>query len=145
MGCLQEGLRTKGWAVNHQPGTRVDGYSHLDHQKRDLQVSRKRVVGSQRRLETDKEGAKKRDQSREECCGDACIYTWIVHMLTHINNNCVKVINKPCVERNKIHSFNFLDTSSWQQKLSSASSRDDYKVQQACMIIIRLPSFLDDF
>jgi hypothetical protein len=21
-------------------------------------------------------------------------------MLTHINNNCVKVINKPCVERN---------------------------------------------
>jgi hypothetical protein len=36
-----------GWAVDHQPGTRVDGYSHHDHQKGDLQVSRKRVISSQ--------------------------------------------------------------------------------------------------
>jgi hypothetical protein len=48
MGCRQVGLRSKGWAVDHQPGRRVDGYSHHDHQKGDLQVSRKRVNGSQR-------------------------------------------------------------------------------------------------
>jgi hypothetical protein len=34
---------SKGWAVNHQPGTSVDGHSHHDHQKGDFQVS-KRVV-----------------------------------------------------------------------------------------------------
>jgi hypothetical protein len=41
MGCLWEGLRSKGWAVDHQPETRVDGYSLHDRQKRDLQVSKK--------------------------------------------------------------------------------------------------------
>jgi hypothetical protein len=41
MGCLREGLRNKGWAVEHQPGTRVDRYSLHDHQKRDLQVSKR--------------------------------------------------------------------------------------------------------
>jgi hypothetical protein len=45
-GCLREGLRSKGWAVDHQPGMRVDGYSHPGHQKRDLQVSREKVIGS---------------------------------------------------------------------------------------------------
>jgi hypothetical protein len=54
MGCLRGGLRSKGWAVDHQPGTRVDGYPHHDHQKRDLQVNRKKVVGSKRGLETEK-------------------------------------------------------------------------------------------
>ncbi len=34
-------LRSKGWAVDHQPGTSVDGHSHHDHQKRDLQVSKR--------------------------------------------------------------------------------------------------------
>jgi hypothetical protein len=32
---------SKGWAVNHQPGTSVDGHSRHDHQKRDFQVSKK--------------------------------------------------------------------------------------------------------
>jgi hypothetical protein len=32
---------SKGWAVNHQPGTSVDGHSHHDNQKRDFQVSKK--------------------------------------------------------------------------------------------------------
>jgi hypothetical protein len=31
----------KGWAVDRQPGTSVDGYSHHNHQKRDFQVSEK--------------------------------------------------------------------------------------------------------
>jgi hypothetical protein len=35
------GLRSKGWAVDHQPGTSVNGHSHHNHQKRDLQVSKK--------------------------------------------------------------------------------------------------------
>ncbi len=42
MGCLREGLRSKGWAVDHQPGTRVDGYLLHNHQKRDLQVGKKK-------------------------------------------------------------------------------------------------------
>jgi hypothetical protein len=32
---------SKGWAVDHQPGTSVDGHSHHDHQKRDIQVSKR--------------------------------------------------------------------------------------------------------
>jgi hypothetical protein len=32
---------SKGWAVDHQPGTSEDGHSHHDHQKWDLQVSKK--------------------------------------------------------------------------------------------------------
>jgi hypothetical protein len=32
---------SKGWAVNHQPGTSVDGHSHRDHQKGYLKVSKK--------------------------------------------------------------------------------------------------------
>jgi hypothetical protein len=45
------GLESKGWAVDHQPGARVDGHSHHDHQKRDLQVSKKG-------LKTGKEGSR---------------------------------------------------------------------------------------
>jgi hypothetical protein len=40
MGCLRGGLSSKGRAVDNQPGTRVDGYSHHNHKKRDLQVSK---------------------------------------------------------------------------------------------------------
>jgi hypothetical protein len=32
---------SKGWAVDHQPGTSVDGHSHHDHQKRDFQVNKR--------------------------------------------------------------------------------------------------------
>ncbi len=32
---------SKEWAVDHQPGTSVDGHSHHDHQKRDFQVSKR--------------------------------------------------------------------------------------------------------
>ncbi len=49
----------------------------------------------------DKGGANKRDQSREEWYGDACVYTCIVHMLTRINKPCVQVINKPCVRETR--------------------------------------------
>ncbi len=34
---------SKGWAVDHQPGTSVDGHLHHDHQKGDFQVSKKGV------------------------------------------------------------------------------------------------------
>ncbi len=32
---------SKGWAVDHQPGTNVDEHSHQDYQKRDLQESKR--------------------------------------------------------------------------------------------------------
>jgi hypothetical protein len=35
---------SKGWAVDHQPGTSVDEHSHHNHQKGDLQVSKKGVA-----------------------------------------------------------------------------------------------------
>ncbi len=50
------GLGSKGWAVNHQPGTSVDGHSHHDHQKRDLQVSKKGWFIYARGLEAGKKG-----------------------------------------------------------------------------------------
>ncbi len=37
----------------------MDGYSHHDHQKRDLQVSRKGVIDSWEELETGEEGSKR--------------------------------------------------------------------------------------
>ncbi len=39
---------SKGWAVDHQPGTSVDGHSHHDHQKGDFQVSKKGWFNTQR-------------------------------------------------------------------------------------------------
>ncbi len=32
---------SKGWAVDNQPGTSVDGHSHHDHKKGDFHVSKK--------------------------------------------------------------------------------------------------------
>jgi hypothetical protein len=32
---------SKGWAVDHQPGTSLDGHLHYNHQKGDFQVSKK--------------------------------------------------------------------------------------------------------
>jgi hypothetical protein len=32
---------SKGWAVDHQPGTSVDEYLHHDHQKGDFKVSKR--------------------------------------------------------------------------------------------------------
>jgi hypothetical protein len=40
---------SKGWAVDHQPGTSVDGHLHHDHQKGDFQVSKKGWFVVQRR------------------------------------------------------------------------------------------------
>jgi hypothetical protein len=43
-GCCWEGRGrrgSKGWAVDHQPGMSVDGHLHHDHQRKDLQVSKK--------------------------------------------------------------------------------------------------------
>jgi hypothetical protein len=40
VGCLWGGLSSKGRTVDSQPGTRVDGYSHHEQKKRDLQVSK---------------------------------------------------------------------------------------------------------
>jgi hypothetical protein len=39
LGGEREG-REQGWAVDHQPGTSVNGHSHHDHQERDLHVSK---------------------------------------------------------------------------------------------------------
>ncbi len=51
------GLGSKGWAVDHQPGTSVDGQSHHDHQKRDLQV-RKGGGSFTQGVKTGKEGSR---------------------------------------------------------------------------------------
>jgi hypothetical protein len=40
---------SKGLAVDHQQGTSVDGQSHHDHQKGDLQVSKKGVARQARK------------------------------------------------------------------------------------------------
>jgi hypothetical protein len=53
----------KGWAVDHQPGTSVDGYSHHDHQKGDYQVSKK---GSLDTGEVGKRGSKGKDWIAEQ-------------------------------------------------------------------------------
>jgi hypothetical protein len=60
VGAVRRGggeLESKGWAVDHQPGTSVDGHSHHDHQKRDLQVSQKGWFTYARGLEAGKEGS----------------------------------------------------------------------------------------
>jgi hypothetical protein len=88
MGCLREGLRSKGRAVDHQPGKKVDGYSLPDHQKRDLQVSKKGSWFS-RGLETDKGGSKQEGLAKGSMPWECCVYTCIVHMLTRINEPCV--------------------------------------------------------
>jgi hypothetical protein len=41
-------VRSKGWAVAHQPGTSVDGLSHQDHQKGDFQINKKGWFNTQR-------------------------------------------------------------------------------------------------
>jgi hypothetical protein len=51
------GLGSKGWAVDHQPGTSVDGHSHHDHQKGNLQVSKKGWFIYARGLKAGKEGS----------------------------------------------------------------------------------------
>ncbi len=48
-------MGSKGWAVDHQPGTSVGGLSHHDHKKSDLQVSKR---GSYHTREAGKEGNK---------------------------------------------------------------------------------------
>jgi hypothetical protein len=45
----EERVGSKGWAVDHEPGTSVDGHSHHDHQKGDFQVSEKGWFVVQRR------------------------------------------------------------------------------------------------
>jgi hypothetical protein len=49
---------SKGWAVDHQPGTSVDGHSHHNHQKMDFQVSKR---GSYYTGKLGKEGGKGKD------------------------------------------------------------------------------------
>jgi hypothetical protein len=46
---------SKWWAVDHQPGTSVDGHSHHDHQKGDFQVSKR---GSYHTGQAGKRGSK---------------------------------------------------------------------------------------
>ncbi len=49
---------SKGWVVDHQPGTSVDGHSHHDHQERDFQVSKKGWFITQRNGKRAQRGAK---------------------------------------------------------------------------------------
>jgi hypothetical protein len=51
-------LGSKGYAVDYQPRTSVDGHSYHDHQKRDLQVSNEGVVHLCEGLKTGKEGSR---------------------------------------------------------------------------------------
>jgi hypothetical protein len=75
---------SKGWAVDHQPGTSVDGHSHHDHQKEDFQVSEK--GGSlYKEGETGTRGSKGEFVNRAiftKCC--TCVYR--CHVLSHLMN-----------------------------------------------------------
>jgi hypothetical protein len=51
-------LGSKGWAVNHQPRTSVDGHSHHDHQKEDIRVSKKGWFIYAKGLKVGKEGSR---------------------------------------------------------------------------------------
>jgi hypothetical protein len=63
VGRGREGLGSNGWAVDHQPRTSVDGYSHHNHQKSDLQVSQKGRLIYAMGLKVGKEGSRERDWS----------------------------------------------------------------------------------
>jgi hypothetical protein len=76
---------SKGWAVDHQPGTSTDGHSHHVHQKGDFQVSKKRVVHHTKEWEAGTGGSKgERLANRTifmECC--TCMYrcTCVSHLM----------------------------------------------------------------
>ncbi len=68
MGTVERGgggLGSKGWAVDHQPRTSVDGHSHHNHQKEALQVSKKGWFIYARGLKAGKEGSRGRDWPAE--------------------------------------------------------------------------------
>ncbi len=56
----------------------MDGYSHQDHQKRDLQVSKKGVVYSCKGLKTGKEG------SKGEGLVKRAVYMKVLYIYVHI-------------------------------------------------------------
>ncbi len=75
---------SKGWAVDHQPGTNVDGHLHLDHQNGDFQVSKKGASLCKER-ETGTRGSKGELVTRAiftKCC--TCVYR--CYVFSHLMN-----------------------------------------------------------
>jgi hypothetical protein len=70
----------------------VDGYSHHDYHKRDLQVSRKGVIDSWRGLKMGKRGKQKGGQLNGQCYESACAYICIVtHVYLHLLDNVFRL------------------------------------------------------
>ncbi len=89
MGAVGRGgvvLGSKEWAVDHQPRTSVDGHFYHDHQKRDLQVSKKGWFIYARGLEAGKRGKRGgigQQSDIHENAGHICI---TAHVCLHLMN-----------------------------------------------------------
>jgi hypothetical protein len=80
-------LGSKGWAVDHQPGTSVDGHSHHDHQNRDLQVSQKGWFTYARGLEAGKRGKQGGGSGQQSSIHESAVCTCITaHVCLHLMN-----------------------------------------------------------
>jgi hypothetical protein len=72
--------REQGWAVDHQPGTSVDGNSHHDHQKRDLQVSKRGGSLYKEMGSGQKKGVKGRGLASRAIFMKCCMYMYPAHV-----------------------------------------------------------------
>ncbi len=75
----------------------MDGHSHHDHQKRDLQVSRKGVVDLCKGVVIGKEGSKGSQLKEQHFLKCLYVYMYCFTCVLATDGYCVKVINKPCV------------------------------------------------
>ncbi len=65
----------------------MDGFSHHDHQKRDLQVSRKGVIDSWKGVNIGKREAKRGGQLNGQHHESACTYKYVVtHVYLYLMN-----------------------------------------------------------
>jgi hypothetical protein len=108
---------SKGWAVDHQPGTSMDGHSHHDQQKRDFQVSKKSGSSHKGNGKQAQKGSKVGGSAKRtifmKCC--TCMYHSTCVLAS--NECCVKVINKPCVREAR-----YMHLISWTRHRGSKQS-----------------------
>ncbi len=92
VGRGEGGLGSKGWAVDHQPGTSVDGHSHQDHQKRDLQVSKKGWFIYARGLEVGKRGKQGAGVGQQSDIHESAVRICITaHVCSHLMNTVFRL------------------------------------------------------
>jgi hypothetical protein len=87
----------------------MDGHSHQDHQKRDLQVSKRGGSLHKGTGSGQERGAKGGGLASRAIFIKCFMYMYHCTCVLASNECCVLVINKPCVRE----AFNFLDSSLW--------------------------------